>query len=140
MNKIQFEVFEQKRIQYDKEQAMHHHHNEAMQKELQEMKRKKQGSEENIKDMKQNIQELEKSVVHVERVIAALLAENPWLEAERQIEIDQDFNYDDAVKEHNQLLIDVDKLRKTVKVNVDDHSYQKLNEQYRELLAKKGTL
>ena len=34
MNKIQFEVFEQKRIQYDKEQAMHHHHNEAMQKEL----------------------------------------------------------------------------------------------------------
>ena len=90
--------------------------------------------------MKQNIQELEKSVVHVERVIAALLAENPWLEAERQIEIDQDFNYDDAVKEHNQLLIDVDKLRKTVKVNVDDHSYQKLNEQYRELLTKKGTL
>jgi hypothetical protein len=78
--------------------------------------------------------------VQVERVIASLLAQNPWLEAEKQIEIDQDFNYDDAINEHNQLLIDVDKLRKTVKVNVDDHSYQKLNEQYRELLAKKGTL
>ena len=37
-------------------------------------------------------------------------------------------------------MIDVDKLRKTVKVNVDDHSYQKLNEQYRNLLEKKGIL
>lgn len=37
-------------------------------------------------------------------------------------------------------MIDVDKLRKTVKVNVDDHSYQKLNEQYRNLLEKKAIL
>ncbi len=37
-------------------------------------------------------------------------------------------------------MIDVDKLRKTVKVNVDDHSYQKLTEQYKNLLEKKGIL
>lgn len=36
--------------------------------------------------------------------------------------------------------MDVDKLRKTVKVNVDDHSYQKLNEQYKNLLEKKSIL
>jgi glutathione peroxidase-family protein len=37
-------------------------------------------------------------------------------------------------------VIDIDKLKKTVKVNVDDHSYQKLNEQYKTLLEKKGIL
>lgn len=36
--------------------------------------------------------------------------------------------------------MDVDKLKKTVKVNVDDHSYQKLNEQYKNLLEKKSIL
>lgn len=36
--------------------------------------------------------------------------------------------------------MDVDRLRKTVKVNVDDHSYQKLNEQYKNLLEKKSIL
>lgn len=34
----------------------------------------------------------------------------------------------------------MDKLRKTVKVNVDDHSYQRLNEQYKNLLDKKAIL
>ena len=35
---------------------------------------------------------------------------------------------------------EVDKLKRTAKMNIDDHSYQKLHEQYKNLLEKRETL
>ena len=34
----------------------------------------------------------------------------------------------------------MDKLKRSTKMNIDDHSYQKLHEQYKDLLDKRETL
>jgi hypothetical protein len=35
---------------------------------------------------------------------------------------------------------EVDKLKRSAKMNIDDHSYQKLHEQYKNLMEKRETL
>ena len=44
------------------------------------------------------------------------------------------------MRRYSDISIDVDKLRKTVKITIDDHSYEKLQEEYKNLREKRETL
>lgn len=44
------------------------------------------------------------------------------------------------MREYRVIIADVDKLRKTAKMTIDDHSYEKLQDQYESLLDKRKIL
>ena len=68
------------------------------------------------------------------------MKECPWLVKGKQYELHPNFNYEEASRKLKDISVDVDKLRKTVKITIDDHSYEKLQEQYKNLREKKDTL
>ena len=63
-----------------------------------------------------------------------------WIDPSKEYDINPDFDYDEAIKVYKTLTVDVDRLRKTAKVTIDDHSYEKLQEQYKSLLEKREIL
>jgi hypothetical protein len=62
------------------------------------------------------------------------LGKYPWLDPNEDYEIDPGFNYESAKNEYKIVEGEVDKLKRSAKMNIDDHSYQKLHEQYKDLL------
>lgn len=62
------------------------------------------------------------------------------MEADKDYVINSNFDYESALKEFKGLTVDVDRLKKTAKITIDDHSYEKLVEQYNSLLDKRKIL
>ena len=52
-----------------------------------------------------------------------IVDECSWIDPSREYDINPDFDYEEAVKVYKNLTVDVDRLRKTAKVTIDDHSY-----------------
>lgn len=63
-----------------------------------------------------------------------------WLDLDKTYEFDSGFNYEATQKEYQHTAQEVDKLGKNAKMNIDDHSYTKMSEQYRNLVEKRKTL
>ena len=66
-----------------------------------------------------------------------MLENHPWLDPEEDYQIDASFDYERAKGEFKTVEGEVDKLKRSAKMNIDDHSYQKLQEQYKDLLGKR---
>lgn len=57
----------------------------------------------------------------------SLLDNCPWLNPDEDYEVDPSFNYEHEKNHCKTLEGEVDKLKRTAKMNIDDHSYQKLH-------------
>jgi hypothetical protein len=51
----------------------------------------------------------------------------PWLDPNEEYEVDPTFDYEAAKGEFKIVEGEVDKLKRSAKMNIDDHSYQKLH-------------
>ena len=90
--------------------------------------------------MKEEIEVLEHLLEVTESELKEITDECPWLAAGKTYEIPETFDYKESVKRLKETAVEVDRLRKTVKITIDDHSYEKLVEEYRSLCVKKDTL
>ena len=75
-----------------------------------------------------------------QKAIEELLEDNVWLDPHENYQIDPSFSIEQAKNDLKAVEAEVDKLKRSARTNIDDHSYQKLSEQYKNLLEKRSTL
>ena len=65
---------------------------------------------------------------------------NAWLDPDQDYHIDPSFDIERAKIDLKAVEGEVEKLKRSARTTIDDHSFQKLNEQYKNLLGKRDTL
>ena len=80
---------------------------------------------------------VKKQLIEIKKFIEDLLEKYAWLDPNEEYVIDADFDYESVKNQFKIIEGQVDKLKRSAKMNIDDHSYQKLNEQYKDLLSKR---
>lgn len=136
----EFERLEEQKRKYDKEMALNEAKNKALFGEINDLKSTIEKGEKEISELESSINAINNDLAKHNKAIDDLLDANAWLDPNEHYQIDQGFNVERAKADLKTVEGEVEKLKRSARTTIDDHSFQKLHEQYKNLLEKRSTL
>ena len=136
----EFERLEEQKRKYDKEMALNEAKNKALFGEINDLKSTIEKGEKEISELESSINAINDDLAKHNKAIDDLLDANAWLDPNEHYQIDQGFNAERAKADLKTVEGEVEKLKRSARTTIDDHSFQKLHEQYKNLLEKRSTL